>query len=132
MKELNLQIWRNEEPGDWSIAINGVRHEHITSQTLEDLVEHAVIVTEKSVIGPTLVASGNVPPPTVPQGITPGQMEARILQLVQSNDELATALERLRESYSQILSGKPVKNVDEVWAQGDAALKKAAKAKNVS
>ena len=132
MKELNLQIWRNEEPGDWSIAINGVRHEHVTTQTLEDLVEHAVIVTEKSLVGPTLVSSGNVPPPAVPQGVIQGQIEARIQELAQSNDDLATALERLRDSYSQLLAGKPVKNVDEVWAQGEAALRKAAKAKNVS
>jgi hypothetical protein len=131
MKELNLQIWRNEEPGDWSIAINGLRHEHVTTQTLEDLVEHAVIVTEKSLVGPTLVSSGNVPPPAVPQGVIQRQ-EARIQELAQSNDDLATALERLRESYSQLLAGKPVRNVDEVWAQGDAALWKAAKAKNVS
>jgi hypothetical protein len=131
MKELNLQIWRNEEPGDWSIAINGVRHEHVTTQTLEDLVEHAVIVTEKSLVGPTLVSSGNVPPPAVPQGVIQRQ-EARIQELAQSNDDLATALERLRESYSQLLAGKPVRNVDEVWEQGDAALRKAAKAKNVS
>src|SRR5271170_3241077 len=128
MKELNLQIWRNEEPGDWSIAINGVCHEHVTTQTLEDLVEHAVIVTEKSLVGPTLVSSGNVPPPAVPQGV----IEARNQELAQSNDDLATALERLRDSYSQLLAGKPVKNVDEVWAQGEAALRKAAKAKNVS
>jgi hypothetical protein len=131
MKELNLQIWRNEEPGDWSIAINGVRHEHVTTQTLEDLVEHAVIVTEKSLVGPTLVSSGNVPPPAVPQGVIQRQ-EARIQELAQSNDDLATALERLRESYSQLLAGKPVRNVDEVWEQGDAALRKAAKAKDVS
>jgi hypothetical protein len=131
MKELNLQIWRNEEPEDWSIAINGVRHEHVTTQTLEDLVEHAVIVTEKSLVGPTLVSSGNVPPPAVPQGVIQSP-EARIQELAQSNDDLATALERLRESYSQLLAGKPVRNVDEVWAQGDAALKKAAKAKSVS
>jgi hypothetical protein len=131
MKELNLQIWRNEEPEDWSIAINGVRHEHVTTQTLEDLVEHAVIVTEKSLVGPTLVSSGNVPPPAVPQGVIQRQ-EARIQELAQSNDDLATALERLRESYSQLLAGKPVRNVDEVWEQGDAALRKAAKAKDVS
>jgi hypothetical protein len=131
MKEINLQIWRNEEAGDWSIAINGLRHEHVTSQTLEDLVEHAVIVTEKSLVGPTLVSSGKVSP-AVPQGVIQGQIEARIQELAQSNDDLAIALERLRESYSQLLAGKPVKNVDEVWAEGEAALRKAAKAKNVS
>lgn len=132
MKELNLQIWRNEEAGDWSIVINGLRHENVSSQTLEDLVEHAVIVTERSLVGPTLVGSGNVPPPAVPQGVIQGQIEGWIQGLVQSNEELATALERLRESYSQVLAGKPVKNVAEVWAQGEAALMKAARAKNVS
>jgi hypothetical protein len=131
MKELNLQIWRNDEAEDWSIVINGLRHEHVSTQTLEDLVEHAVIVTEKSLVGPTLVSSGSVPPPAVPQEVIQGQIEARIQELAQSNDDLAAALERLRESYSQVLAGKPVKNVDEVWAQSEAALRKATRAKNV-
>ena len=52
---------------------------------------------------------------------------------MQSNHDLETALERLWESYNQsLLGGKPVKNVDELWAQGKAALNKAARAKNVS
>jgi hypothetical protein len=76
---------------------------------------------------PTLVGSGNAPSPAVQE-----QTEGRIQGLVQSNDDLATALERLWESYNQLLAGKPVKNVDEVWAQGKAALRNAARAKNVS
>jgi hypothetical protein len=127
MKELNLQIWRNEEVGDWSVVINGLCYEHISSQILEDLVECAVIVAENSLMGPTLVGSGNAPSPAVQE-----QTEGRIQGLVQSNDDLATALERLWESYNQLLAGKPVKNVDEVWAQGKAALRNAARAKNVS
>ena len=127
MKELNLQIWRNEEAGDWSVVINGLCYEHISSQILEDLVECAVIVAENSLMGPTLVGSGNAPSPAVQE-----QTEGRIQGLVQSNDDLATALERLWESYNQLLAGKPVKNVDEVWAQGKAALRNAARAKNVS
>jgi hypothetical protein len=128
MKELHLQIWRNEEAGDWSVVINGLRYEHISSQILEDLVECAVIVAENSLIGPTLVSSGDAPSAAGPQE----QTEGRIQGLVQSNDDLATALERLWESYNQLLAGKPVKNVDELWAQGKAALTKAARAKNVS
>jgi hypothetical protein len=132
MKELNLKIWRNEEAGDWSVVINGLGYEHISSQILEDLVECAVIVAENSLTGPTLVGSGNAPSPAVPQEIVQEQTEGRIQGLVQSNDDLATALERLWESYNQLLAGKPVKNVDEVWAQGKAALRNAAGAKNVS
>jgi hypothetical protein len=126
MKELHLQIWRNEEAGDWSVVINGLRYEHISSQILEDLVECAVIVAENSLIGPTLVGSDTSP--AGPQEHT----EGRIQGLVQSNDDLATALEGLWESYNQLLAGKPVKNVDELWAQGKEAMTKAASAKNVS
>ena len=132
MKELNLQIWRNEEVGDWSVVINGLCYEHISSQILEDLVECAVIVAENSLTKPTLVSSGNLPSPAVPEEIVQEQTEGRIQGLVQSNDDLATALERLWESYNQLLAGKPVQNVDEVWAQGKAALRNAASAKNVS
>jgi hypothetical protein len=128
MKELHLQIWRNDEAGDWSVLINGLRYEHISSQILEDLVECAVIVAENSLIGPTLVGPADVPSVAGPQE----QTEGRIRGLVQSNDDLATALERLWESYHQLLAGKPVKNVDELWAQGKAALIQAAKAKNAS
>jgi hypothetical protein len=126
MKELHLQIWRNGEAGDWSVAINGLRYEHISSQIMEDLVECAVIVAENSLLGPTLLGSDTSP--AGPQEQTEGLIQG----LVQSNDDLATALERLWESYNQLLAGKPVKNVDEVWAQGKAALTKAARAKNVS
>jgi hypothetical protein len=129
MKELHLQIWRNEEAGDWSVAINGLRYEHISSQIMEDLVECAVIVAENSLIGPTLVGSGTS---SAAQEIVQEQTEGRIRGLVQSNDDLATALERLWESYHQLLAGKPVKNVDELWAQDKEALTKAARAKNVS
>ena len=127
MKELHLQVSRNEEAGDWSVVINGLRYEHISSEILEDLVTCAVIVVENSLIGPTLVGSG-----TAAADIAQEQTEGRIQGLVQSNDDLATALERLWESYNQLLAGKPVKNVDELWAQGKAALTKAANARDVS
>jgi hypothetical protein len=132
MRELNLQISRDEEAGDWSIVINGLRYEHVSSHILEDLVECAVLVAENSLLGPTLVGSGDAPPPAVAQEVHQGPIEDRIQGLVQSNDDLATALERLWESYSQLQAGKPVKNVDEIWAQGKAALRNAARAKNIS
>jgi hypothetical protein len=132
MRELNLQISRDEEAGDWSIVINGLCYDHVSSHILEDLVECAVLVAENSLLGPTLVGSGDAPPPAVAQEVHQGPIEDRIQGLVQSNDDLATALERLWESYSQLQAGKPVKNVDEIWAQGKAALRNAARAKNIS
>ena len=49
----------------------------------------------------------------------------------ESNDELATALERIRDSYRSLLARKLVKDNDDILALVEAALKNAAKAKNI-
>jgi hypothetical protein len=48
MQEINIKMWRNDEAQDWSIEINGLRHEHVTSEIMEDLVECALIVAERT------------------------------------------------------------------------------------
>lgn len=50
MQEIRIKLWRNDETEDWSIEINGLRHERISTETLECLVECALIVAEKSLI----------------------------------------------------------------------------------
>jgi hypothetical protein len=48
MQAINIKMWRNDEEQDWSIEINGLRHEHITSEIMEDLVACALIVAERT------------------------------------------------------------------------------------
>ena len=48
MKELKIDLSHNYEAQDWSVEINGLRHEHITSEIMEDLVECALIVAERT------------------------------------------------------------------------------------
>ena len=48
MKQINIDLWLNDEVQDWSIEINGLRHEHVTSEIMEDLVECALIVAERT------------------------------------------------------------------------------------
>jgi hypothetical protein len=48
--KLKIDLWHNDEALDWSIEINGLRNEHVTSETLEALVECALIVAEGSLI----------------------------------------------------------------------------------
>jgi hypothetical protein len=45
-----IEICRNDERCDWSIEINGQRHDHVTSEVMEALVECAVIVVETSLM----------------------------------------------------------------------------------
>jgi hypothetical protein len=47
-QEIQVRFWHNDESLDWSIEINGQLHEHVTSETMEALVECAVIVAETS------------------------------------------------------------------------------------
>jgi hypothetical protein len=48
MQEIKIDLWHNDEALDWSIEINGLRHEHVTSEIMETLVECAFIVAENS------------------------------------------------------------------------------------
>ncbi len=50
MRQIKIDLWHNDETLDWSIEINGLRNEHVTSETLEALVECALIVAEGSLI----------------------------------------------------------------------------------
>ena len=46
MEEIRIRLWRDEQCQDWHVEINGLRHMHVSSQSLEDLVEAAVITAE--------------------------------------------------------------------------------------
>jgi hypothetical protein len=46
IQEIKIKLWRNDEPQDWSVEINGLLHEHVSIEILEDLVAAALIVAE--------------------------------------------------------------------------------------
>ena len=46
VEETKIRFWHDEECQDWHVEINGRRHMHVTSQSMEDLVEAAVIRAE--------------------------------------------------------------------------------------
>ena len=67
----------------------------------------------------------------VPQGAIEVKIEVWNRKVFESNNELAIALKRIRDSYCMLLAGEAVKNADEILAQVRATLTKAEKAKNV-
>jgi hypothetical protein len=58
MEEIRIRLWRDEESQDWHVEINGLRHTHVSSQSLEDLVEAAVIRAEHVIEQATLRGLG--------------------------------------------------------------------------
>jgi hypothetical protein len=67
----------------------------------------------------------------LPQEMIEHQMENWVRGVLESNDELAKVLKRLRDSYCALLAGKPVKADDHILAQIEAVLLGAARAKNL-
>jgi hypothetical protein len=58
MEEIRIRLWRDEQCQDWHVEINGHRHVHVTSQSMEDLVEAAVIRAENVIEQATLRGLG--------------------------------------------------------------------------
>ena len=50
MQEIRVRLWRNSEAKDWSVDIDGLLHEHISSEILEALVECALVAAEGSLL----------------------------------------------------------------------------------
>jgi hypothetical protein len=48
MRRITINLWHNDKTLDWSIEINGRRHEHVTSEIIETLVEIQLIAAETS------------------------------------------------------------------------------------
>jgi len=69
---------------------------------------------------------------TEPQSAIEHQLEKWITQVSEANDELATALKRLKHSFLLLLSGQKIADATEVLAQVEGALKSANMAKNVA
>jgi hypothetical protein len=146
VQEINIKLWRNDGAGDWSIEINGLRHEHVCAQEIEDLVEATVSVAEKksltdeqrgALYRSEIVSELSSPSTkwvevTEPQSAIEHQLDKWIKQVSEANNELATALNRLKHSFELLLAGQKIADANEVLSQVERALKSASRVKNVA
>jgi hypothetical protein len=49
MLKIHVTFCWNDEGKDWTIEINDLRHDHVSSEALKGLVEATVMVAERSV-----------------------------------------------------------------------------------
>jgi hypothetical protein len=50
MKETNIRLLRNLEEKDWSVQIDGKLYDHISTNTLDDLLEYTSIAAQQSLL----------------------------------------------------------------------------------
>jgi hypothetical protein len=67
--------------------------------------------------------AGKVLPFPVPRPVPGSRAENWCLRILETKDNLLSALELLRIAYNEMLAGKPVKATDEILAQVEAILR---------
>lgn len=50
MEAITISLSRNHNEQDWSVEIDGSLHDHISTRTLDDLVEYALLVAQQSLL----------------------------------------------------------------------------------
>jgi len=50
MEAITISLSRNHSEQDWSVEIDGSLHDHISTKTLDDLVEYALLVAQQSLL----------------------------------------------------------------------------------
>jgi len=51
MQEIIFTLWRNAGSDDWSIEILGKLHSNVSTETVDALVEYALIVKQQTLMG---------------------------------------------------------------------------------
>jgi hypothetical protein len=50
MPAINISLSRNRSEQDWSVEIDGHLHAHISTRTLDDLVEYALVAAQQALL----------------------------------------------------------------------------------
>jgi hypothetical protein len=60
VEAINITLSRNFAEKDWSVEIDGILYDHISTKTLDDLVEYALIATQQSLLEPEAPAENEM------------------------------------------------------------------------
>jgi 3-oxoacyl-(acyl-carrier-protein) synthase len=50
MQEINIKLWRHTEEKDWSAEVYGRLHKHISTKTVDELVEYVLVATQQALL----------------------------------------------------------------------------------
>jgi hypothetical protein len=56
MQEIHITFWTHEQNANRSIEINGKFYSHISTKTVDELVEYAIVAAEEALTNPEVPA----------------------------------------------------------------------------
>ena len=54
MREIKIKLWRHDEEKDWSAEVYGKRHIHISTKTVDELVEYVLVAAQQALLEPEI------------------------------------------------------------------------------
>jgi hypothetical protein len=66
MKEINIKLWRHSKEQDWSAEVHGKLHEHLSSKTVDELVEYVLVAAQQALLEPEATAGKSAMPGYLP------------------------------------------------------------------
>jgi hypothetical protein len=52
MQEIKIKLWRHTEGKDWSAEVYGKLHKHISTKTVDELVEYVLVAAQQALLEP--------------------------------------------------------------------------------
>jgi hypothetical protein len=50
MQEIKIKLWRHKEEKDWSAEVHGRMHKHISTKTVDEMVEYVVVAAQQALL----------------------------------------------------------------------------------
>jgi hypothetical protein len=50
MQEIKIRLWHHEEEEDWSIEVRGKLYQHVSTTTVDDLVEYVLVAVQQTLL----------------------------------------------------------------------------------
>jgi hypothetical protein len=50
MEEINILLYRNHSQKDWSVSVGGTMHNHVSTATLDELIDYASTAAQQNLL----------------------------------------------------------------------------------
>jgi hypothetical protein len=64
MQNIHIKLWHHGEEENWSVEINGKHHKHVSTETVDELVEYVLVAAQEALMNPE-APLGSTAPQTV-------------------------------------------------------------------
>jgi hypothetical protein len=48
--EIKIKLWHHNEENDWSAEVCGRMHKHVSTETVDDLVEYVLVAAQQALL----------------------------------------------------------------------------------